>query len=357
MNAMLDLPRSVREVDERAARDQARVDEITARKVDRDDVSRPVVACDAFDLLAMNLPERETLLAPWLQSQALAMLYAWRGVGKTHVALGIAYALASGGEFLGWNAPRPVKVLYIDGEMPGPALKERVARIVASSEREAEPGTLRFVTPDLQPDGVMPNLAEREGQAAINAALGDAQVIVVDNLSCLVRGGKENEADGWTPIAEWALRMRATGRTVLFVHHAGKGGQQRGTSKREDLLDVVMLLKRPADYEPTQGARFEIYFEKARSLFGQDVTAVEAALETTADGKQNWTMRTCEAASDAQMIDLAELGLSQTEIAREIGCHRSTVLRALRKAQDEGRYRPKAKKPSKAIIWGDGNDS
>jgi hypothetical protein len=307
-------------------------------------IRRRAIVCDVFDLLTMAMPERETLLSPWLQTQSLVMLYAWRGVGKTHAALGIAYALSSGGEFLGWKATRPVSVLYIDGEMPGSALKERVSRIAASSDPEAQPGMLRFITPDLQPDGVMPNLGEYEGQAQIEEALGDAQVIIIDNLSCLVRGGKENEGDSWLPVAEWALRMRATGRSVIFVHHAGKGGQQRGTSKREDLLDVVLLLKRPSDYEPSQGARFEVHFEKARSMYGEDVTPIEAALETTADGRQHWKIRTAESAADEQMIELAEMGMHDAEIAREIGCHRSTVMRALKKARDEGRLSPKSLK-------------
>jgi hypothetical protein len=303
-----------------------------------------VVVVEAADLLSAEFPPRDMLLSPWLESQSLTMIYAWRGVGKTHVALGLAYALASGGEFLGWRSAMPTKVLYVDGEMPGAALRERVARIVASADTEAAEGFLRFVTPDLQPDGVMPNLATHEGQQAINNALGDARVIVVDNLSCLVRGVKENEGDGWMPVAEWALQMRATGKSVIFIHHAGKTGAQRGTSKREDLLDVVMLLKRPADYQPGEGARFELHFEKARSLYGQDVTPMEATLTTTTDGRQQWSTRSVEAIADAQMIELADLGLSQTEIAREIGCHRSTVLRALRKAQSDGRYIPKPKR-------------
>jgi hypothetical protein len=310
-----------------------------AREPDRTELT----VVDAGELLAATFPPRDMLLSPWLESQSLSMIYGWRGCGKTHVALGLAYALANGGEVLGWHARVPVPVAYIDGEMPGAALRDRVARIVASNDEEAAPGFLRFITPDLQPQGVMPNLANHEGQRAINDVLGDARVIVVDNLSCLVRGVKENEGDGWAPVSEWALRMRATGRSVVFVHHAGKGGQQRGTSKREDLLDVVIALKRPADYVPDQGARFEIHFEKARSMYGQDVTPVEAALETTTDGKQTWTTRTVEAAADKQMIELAELDLSQAEIARELECHRSTVMRALRKAQDEGRYIPKPK--------------
>ena len=307
---------------------------------------RPVVAMGAHELLQHPFPMREMLLSPWLESQSLSMIYAWRGVGKTHVAIGIAYALASGGEFLGWRAQEPVPVLYLDGEMPGPALKDRLARTIASSDTEAPEGFLRVVTPDLQQDGVMPNLADVEGQQAIGRVLGDARVIVVDNLSCLVRGGKENEGDSWLPVAEWALRMRATGRSVIFIHHAGKGGQQRGTSKREDLLDVVMLLKRPSDYQPDQGARFEIHFEKARALFGQEVAPIEATLCTDNDGRQKWDMRTVEELADKHMIELADDGISQAEIARELGCNRSTVLRALRKAEEEGRYKPKSKKAS-----------
>ena len=302
-----------------------------------------IVVCDAGELLAKELPAREMLLSPWLLTQSLSMIYAWRGIGKTHVALGIAYALASGGEFLDWRAAQPAQVLYLDGEMPAPALKDRIARIVASSDNEAAPGMLRFVTPDLQPDGIVPNLAEHEGQDVIDGIIGDARVIIVDNISCLVRGGKENEGESWQPVAEWALRQRARGRAVVFIHHTGKTGLQRGTSKREDVLDTSILLKRPADYKPNEGARFEIHFEKARALFGADVTPVEAKLDSDATGKQTWTTRTVTAAADSQMIELAELGLAQAEIARELGCNRSTVLRALRKAEQEGRYTPPMK--------------
>lgn len=306
----------------------------------------PLIVCDAFELLAKNLPPREVLLSPWLQSQSLNMVYAWRGVGKTHVALGIAYALASGGEFLGWKATRAVPVLYIDGEMPGPALKDRIARIVAGSPEEAAPGSLRFITPDLQRDRGMPNLSESEGQAEIDSVIGNAEVIVVDNISCLVRGGKENEGESWQPVADWALKKRAAGKSVIFIHHTGKTGQQRGTSKREDLLDTSILLKRPSDYKVTEGARFEVHFEKFRACPDGEVRPFEARLETDARGNQAWTVRTVDSIADAQMIELAELGISQAEIAREIGCNRSTVLRALRKAEAEGRYtspKPKAK--------------
>ena len=53
-----------------------------------------VITLKAF--LTHSLPPRELILEPWLTNQSLNMIYSWRGVGKTHVALGIAYAVASG---------------------------------------------------------------------------------------------------------------------------------------------------------------------------------------------------------------------------------------------------------------------
>jgi RecA-family ATPase len=200
------------------------------------DRARPrVVALEVGELLAYEFPAQEPLLAPWLRKQTLAMVHAWRGIGKTHFALGVAYAVASGSAFLKWRADRPRKVLYIDGEMPGAAIKERLAAIIASpdGEQEPPPGHFRIVTPDAQ-EWALPDLATADGQADYSAVLSDAEVIVIDNLSALSRTGPENEGESWLPIANWALARRREGRAVLFVHHEGKNGQQRGSSRRED---------------------------------------------------------------------------------------------------------------------------
>ena len=86
----------------------------------RRDGERPrIVALEIDELIQRDFPPMEALLAPWLRKQHLAMVYAKRGVGKTHFALGVAYAVAGGGSFLNWQAEKPRKVLYIDGEMPG----------------------------------------------------------------------------------------------------------------------------------------------------------------------------------------------------------------------------------------------
>jgi len=208
-----------------------------------------------IELLSHEFPKREMVLEPVFTLGSLNMIFSRRGIGKTHAALGIAYAASSGSHFWSWRANRPFKTIYIDGEMPGEALQSRLAEIVRSSKKAPPDGYFNTITIDMN-EGRMPDLATLGGQIAIESHWQNAELIIVDNLSCLCRSGKENEAASWQSIGEWAMRMRSLGKCVIFVHHAGKNGEQRGTSKREDLLDVVIELKRPGDYQATDGARF-----------------------------------------------------------------------------------------------------
>lgn len=298
---------------------------------------RKLIAVDLHDFLARELPPRESIFGSWLTTQSLSMIYAWRGVGKTHVALGIAYAVTSGGSFLKWEAPKPRGVLYLDGEMPGPALQERLAAILSVNANQPERGAFKIITPDLQ-SGAMPDLATKEGQAAVSAVIDDdTALIIVDNLSTLVRsGGRENDAESWLSVASWALSMRAAGRAVLFIHHANKNGAQRGTSKKEDVLDNVVVLKRPSDTDPTDGAVFELHFEKARGLFGDEVAAFEAKLSTDSQGRQSWTMRSLENADLDRVVELVQEGAAVKDIAEETGLSRFQVNRIMQKAKASG---------------------
>jgi len=286
---------------------------------------------DVRDFIRLPIPARDVLLSPWLESAALAMIYAARGVGKTHFAMHIAQALATGGRFLQWQAAKPVPVLYVDGEMPAPDMQARW-RALFDADGEPESGMLRVVSRDVQPFMDMPNLAEAEGQKAISDKVGDARVIILDNLSSLIHGAKENEAEGWEPVGQWAIRQRAQGRSLIFIHHAGKGGGQRGTSKREDLLDVVIKLQRPADYMPEQGARFSVHFEKARSLYGNAVAPFEAQLTAGEDERMQWVVS--EAEDHSQLLGLKAQGLTLRKIGEVMGCDAATVKRRLDKLKD-----------------------
>ncbi len=271
------------------------------------------------DFLAMELPKRENVLAPWLPTQGLCMEYGPRGIGKTHMSLNIAYAVASGGKYLHWEAEKPRGVLFCDGEMPSIVLQERLSAIALSIGRE--PGAaLNIITPDLNRAAGIPDLGTLEGQQAIERYISaDIELIILDNLSTLVRSGKENESEDWMLMQTWVLSLRARGKSVLFVHHSGKRGQQRGTSKREDVLDTVISLQPPPNYEPSLGACFEVHFDKARGLVGDAVKMFQAQLTSDADGRQVWNCKNVAEASLEQAVHLFNDGWNQKAIAEKLG--------------------------------------
>lgn len=286
------------------------------------------------DFLGKGYPPRDQILAPWLPVQGLCMIYAKRGVGKTFLALGIAYAVASGGDVLRWRAPHPRGVLFIDGEMPAAVTQERLAAIAAASALEPR-APLRIMPVDDQRHGII-DLSSVEDQALLEPHLEGVDLVIVDNISTCCRSGRENEAEGWIPVQEWALKLRARGKSVLFLHHAGKGGAQRGTSKREDILDTVIALRQPGDYDPATGAQFEVHFEKNRGIYGDDVKPFISQLGADAHGRQCWTMQDLEESTFDRCVELHREGLKGIDIAEVLDIHKSNVSRHLAKAKREG---------------------
>jgi putative DNA primase/helicase len=171
----------------------------------------------------------------------------------------------------------------------------------------------------------LPNLGDRGAQQLYADVIADADLVIVDNLSTLCPSLKENEGDSWVPVQEWALGLRRQGKSVLLIHHAGKGGAQRGTSRKEDVIDTVIALKRPPDYSAEQGARFEVHFEKARGFYGSEAAPFEAQLT----GRE-WKLGPIKAGDDpATMKALHEQGMSVRDIAERTGISRSSVHRLL----------------------------
>jgi putative DNA primase/helicase len=276
------------------------------------------------------------ILDPIIPEQGLVMLYAPRGVGKTHVSLSIASAVAFGTCLFDnkWQCTKPRRVLFVDGEMPASVLKERLANIVPSiPEYMVHNGNLIIINPDLTEHGI-PDLSTASGQQQVEEHLEGVSLLILDNLSALCRSGKENESESWTPLQEWLLKLRRQGISVLFLHHANKNGKQRGTSKKEDLLDTIVTLSRPENYHAKDGARFEVHYEKSRSFYGDQAKPFEAWLKKD-QGKTFWEIKELEDSRLQKILELHKEGLTQREIAKDLAIGIGTVNRALKRAENK----------------------
>src|SRR5262249_34505991 len=290
------------------------------------------------DVLNLQIPPREMLLDPILPERRLAMLYAPRGIGKTLLGLSIGLAVASGGPLLRWNAPNPRRVIYVDGEMPLVSLQERLRAIALGLGRGIPNEGFRILAADSMDGGI--NLGSEEGQQLLEPLLDNINLLILDNLSTLCTTGSESASDAWVPMQNWLLKLRRQGTAVLFIHHAGTNGRQRGTSRREDALDTVIALRRPEDYSSEQGARFEIHFEKLRNRADdRGAVAFEVSLESFAVGRHDairWSSCDLVAPILRRAAALFADAMTIREVATTLRISKSEAGRLRARALDDG---------------------
>ena len=285
------------------------------------------------DFSCLKLPPRHMLLFPWLPEGSINMIFADRGIGKTFFSLSCALALANGDEFLCYQAEKAVPVLYLDGEMQGTAIQKRLKELLGTRSTKAP---LHLYTPDCQENDFTPDLGTAEGRDHINEMIdqADPKVIFIDNISTFDRTGNENEAESWAPIQEWAVQHRKKGRSIVFVHHANKEGKQRGSHKKEDVMDAVIKLKRPDDYiQGEGGTKILIQYTKARHLSGDQAQDIEATLYSEA-GALKWSWEQGDILY-SKTIAMLKDGVSIRDIADELAIGKSTVHRWKKRAQSE----------------------
>lgn len=232
------------------------------------------------ELRTYRFPPRRAILlrgeTPILRAGHLGEIFAERGIGKTWLLQSLALAAATGTEVLGFAAPSACRVLYIDGEMDALDIQERYARLTEMLHLTPT-DNLRIVAADWQTD-YLPNLDTVEGQARVEPFVEDADLVLIDNRSCLFNPEGEKDPTAWQPAQDWLLSLRRRGKAVVMAHHANRQGGARGHSKSEDPLNLIIKLARPEDYSADQGSRFIVSFEKARGAFGSAVAPFTAKL-------------------------------------------------------------------------------
>ena len=290
-------------------------------------------------LAGIAVPPCRPIVGNWFKQGDLGFICGPRGLGKTWWAMLLARKCAEGislGTLPALQVHSPQRVLYVDGEMSLDGIRERDSALAAAPTQNIiylQHEALFHLT------GKVLNLTEPEAQAALleKCIQDKITMLLLDNLSCLFSGMRENDADAWERVLPWLLSLRRHRIAVIFIAHCGRNGFMRGTSRREDAAFWIINLSEVKDTgDERNGAKFVAKFVKNRNTSDADCPAME------------WRFMRPPGSAQAQVtwkkISMPELfrkciedGVcTNSEIAEELSVSRGLVSRYATRAMKEG---------------------
>jgi hypothetical protein len=190
----------------------------------------------------LDLPPNKWAIQGMLRAGELAVLYGPPGRWKTFIALDFALSIATGEAWCG-HTTASGGVLYIAGEGLY-AIRERTKAWVQRFGRESRIERALHERFFVLGDPVSFLEAERERLLKLIESLKPS-LIVVDTLARCMAGADENSAEDMGLLIRACDRLRrATGATVLLVHHSGKSDPQteRGSSALRGACDTMLAV-------------------------------------------------------------------------------------------------------------------
>jgi putative DNA primase/helicase len=310
---------------------------------------------EADEFTRIELPQKRIFAKPWLTEQSITLISGWRGVGKTGFAMELVEAITRGKPFGPWKVGESVPCLYLEGEMPASDIQDRLRYPSQTVNRKSR----LLIYSDAYASYLgMPraNLTNPDWRKKIKRFLLDKGVKfwVVDNLASLTSGIDENSKKDWDPINAWLLELRFAGIATCMLHHEGKGGGQRGTSAREDNVDVSIVLKKPLNYTSMDGARFIVKFEKSRVRTKDLPLLADVEFQLTEDGQGSgiWVWKDKKPNTKVQVLNMLDKGLSYDAIIKDVGISKGRITQIKQEAEKKGWLDKKGKlTPDGRAYW------
>lgn len=306
-------------------------------------------------------PAAEWIVKGVLPRGELVVAYGESGAGKTFAVLDLALAVARGAPWRGCRVRRG-RVVYVAAEGSG-GLRKRLTAYARHHQVD-------LAAVDLLVVPAAPNLLLKDDALGLSraiAALGPASVIVIDTLAQTTPGGNENAAeDMGKALAHCKGLHRATGATIVLVHHSGKDTSKgaRGWSGLRAAADAELEVVRLGTARVVQVTKQKDGDDRGRWAFD----LVEVPLDLDEDGDVVSSCVVVEAEMPAAGGPLKPLGKNETIVnavvqefaqAQTTGIEVAAVLaEAVRRmpAPSEGRRdtrRQMAKKALMALCEGD----
>jgi len=197
--------------------------------------------------------------------QAITLLSARGGMGKTILSISMSDAVSKGIPFLGLETSK-MPVVYIDFENSLPTLVERVKRIDASDVLFWHP------TNEIKP----PRLDSKEYE--LYKKLPQGALLIFDTLRAS-QSRDENDSQHMAMIMQRLKELRDCGYTILILHHTSKSSDRiyKGSTAIFDLCDHNLSLHKvkKGGYTPEENEGDDDTDDHCYRLGTQDKTRYE----------------------------------------------------------------------------------
>ena len=318
-------------------------------------------SCTLGELAVMNIEPRKPIIDPLIMEGSSMEINGGTGIGKSWFTLEMLCSIATGESFLGkYEVVNPRPVFYIDGEMPFDSIRDRVNMIMARYiyKYQVSKIPIHFSNPLLFDNNFIPKINDtkvtqtliKDQIKRISDIHSSPIFVCFDNLSCLT-DYKENDNDDWTSMLDMYTFLKHEGHSICHVHHVGKGGQQRGASRKHDALDTVIHLKRPEEYDASEGAVFNVRFDKHRHFAGEYARSFKCSIKVDDNNKVSWDISDYKDVASEELLTAYCSGLpdiTYTKLEEEFGISKSTIGRTIKHCVKNGLYKIKMEE-----IYGD----
>ena len=313
------------------------------------------------ELTIMDIPPRKAIIDPLIMEGSSMEINGASGIGKTWFTLEMLCSICTGEKFLGkYEVANPRPVYYIDGEMPLESIRDRMNMIMARYIYKYKVSEIPFhiSNPLLFKNNFIPKINDtkitqpifKDEVKRFSDIYQKPLFICFDNLSCLT-DYKENDNDDWTSMLDMYTELKHEGHSICHVHHVGKGGHQRGASRKHDALDTVIHLKRPEEYDSSEGAVFNVKFDKHRHFAGEYARSFKCSIKVDDNNKVSWDISDFKDVASEELLTAYCMGLpdiTYTKLEEEFGISKSSIGRTIKHCVKNGLYVTKMKE-----IYGD----
>ena len=183
----------------------------------------------------------------WLPKQAIVMIHGSAGCGKTYVLCDFLYCLSLGKNVAGADIQEQAKILYIDFELSRFETARRHKQLIKTYGKSENWYSLNpsFAETDTVYTW---SLADKTFVGDLIETIRDfnSDIVVIDSArsSMLSTGFKENDAESWSPLNDFMLKIRNMGKSVIYIHHDSKAGNYSGSTASITNIDIELHVKK-----------------------------------------------------------------------------------------------------------------